>query len=92
MLENSQQDELRDKLQTLHEILETVDEVADDTKEEMRVVASHLDRVLDDEVAEADRSRIGKRWRETILSFETQHPRLALAIEEITNILANAGI
>lgn len=92
MLENSQQNELRGKLKTLHEILEDVDEVGDDTREEMRVLASDLDRVLEDEAVEDDLSRIGQRWRKAVLDFESHHPRLALAVEEITNILANAGI
>ena len=75
----------------LHELLEDLEEVNPETKTALRTVASDIERILDREEHD-EWPQLGQRWREAALSFESHHPRLAAAMDQITSALANAGI
>lgn len=92
MLEKTEREKLQGELTTVHELLENVDEVNTDTKEALQLLAADIQRILQRESERDDWSGIGKRWREAVLDFEVKHPRLAQAIDEVTGLLANAGI
>ena len=92
MLDKSQQNQLRGELKMLHELLENVDEVSGPTKEAMQLLADDIQRLLEEESATEEWPSVGQRWRDVVLDFEAQHPRLAQVMDQITNVLANAGI
>lgn len=92
MLNKTEKDQLVWKLTMLHELLEDVEQVSPETKEAMQTVATDLSRILERETLEEDWSHLRQRWREAVLDFESQHPRLAQAVDQITSALANAGI
>jgi ElaB/YqjD/DUF883 family membrane-anchored ribosome-binding protein len=89
----SHQDQLRGELTTLHELLEGVDEVSADTKQAMQAVAADIHRLLDqNQESPGDAwSQVGTRWQQAVLNFESQHPRLTQAVDQITGLLANVG-
>ena len=89
--QSPQQARLRDELESLHELLENVDEVSADTKDAMRSVVADIGRLLDPESDDDDWTHIDKRWREAVLDFESQHPKLTQAVDQITGLLANIG-
>lgn len=90
MFDKTTEDKLRWELTMLHELLEDVDEVSPKTQEDLKEVATEIHRLL--ELEDADWLALGKRWRKAVLDFESRHPRLAQAVDEVTNMLANAGI
>ncbi len=94
MLQESEQDRLLRELNQLHEMLEGTDEIDKATTEAMRLVAADMSRVLNKQEEATDDTwpGFGKRWREAVLHFESQHPRLAQVVEQITSVLAGAGI
>jgi len=92
MLDKSELDKLRQELILLHQLLAEGQEVNPETRDAMQAVAADIQAVLDPQSAEDDWSQIGKRWRDAILGFETRHPRLTQAVDQITGALANAGI
>ena len=93
MFDESQQDRLRLELKMLHELLENVEEVGSGTKDTMQLLATDINRLLEQEAEADDKwTLIGKRWREVLLDFESHHPRLTQVVDQITSALANAGI
>lgn len=92
----SQQDQLQSELTTLHQLLEDVAEVGPDAKEALRSVADDIRRLIEEESADDssstdDWSHVGNRWRAALVDFESQHPRLTQAVDQITGLLANIG-
>ena len=91
-----QQDRLQSELSTLHQLLEDVEEVDPTTKEAMQSVAEDIRRLIEggstDDSASIDAwSHLGNRWRAALVDFESQHPRLTQAVDQITGLLANIG-
>lgn len=94
--QTSQQDQLQSELTTLHQLLEDVGEVSPETKEAMRSVADDIRRLIKEESADDsssidDWSHVGNRWRAALVDFESQHPRLTQAVDQITGLLASIG-
>ena len=97
MIPESQEERLRWELTMLHELLEDVDELGPETKEAIQLVASDIQKLIGSEAEGEDKkkdqwSSIGKRWREALLDFESHHPRLTQAVDQVSGMLANAGI
>ena len=96
MVDDSHKEQLREELARLHSLLEQVDEsdatLDAETRASLHVVARDMHRVLDGDATPADWPSLGERWREAILDFESQHPRMAQVVEQITSMLARSGI
>ena len=92
MFVEPQKGEMQWQLKMLHELLEDTEHVNEATRAELRKVAEEIDRLLSQEAQRDDWSNVGERWRNAVLGFESRHPKLAQAVEEVTGILANAGI
>lgn len=92
MIDKSLQDRLRGDLTTLHDILEDVAEVDTDAKNALQLVATDIQSILEQESADQNWFHIRQRWRDAVLHFESQHPRLTQILDQITGVLANAGI
>ncbi len=94
VLHESDQERLLQELNQLHQMLEQTSEIDAATTEAMRLVAADMSRVLNErQDATVDTwTGFGKRWREAVLHFESKHPRLAQVVEQITSVLAGAGI
>lgn len=91
MLNKAEKEQLVWKLTMLHELLEDLEQVNPETKAALKTVASDIERILDRDDHD-DWPQLGQRWREAALNFESQHPRLAAAMDQITTALANAGL
>ena len=100
MVPESQEEKLRWELTMLHELLEDVEELGPETKQAIQVVAADIQRLLgdqeasekDDDTKQDEWSNVRKRWRDAVLDFESHHPRLTQAVDQVSGMLANAGI
>ena len=92
MFMESKQAELQWQLKMLHEMLEDTEHVDDATRAKMKELAQEMERLLEAEAHKDEWSGFGERWRNAMINFETRHPNLSQAVEEVTGILASAGI
>lgn len=85
---------LREQLTALHDTLQEIEGADASAMEEMHSVAADLDRLLSSSEAASEESVHGIRTRlaELGLQFETEHPRVASLITQITNLLGSIGI
>ena len=100
MIPESQEEKRRWELTMLHQLLENVNELGPETKDAIQLVAADIERLLgekkdqdkDEETEKDEWSSVGKRWRDAVLEFESHHPRLTQAVDQVSGMLANAGI
>ena len=86
--------ELRSKLQELHESLQSMDHVDEETRDLISAVSSDLKRVLEPSpnwTAE-EMGPVSQRMRELLLKFETDHPQITGLMGRVADSLANLGI
>ncbi len=87
-------EELRQKLQQLHNEIENVDEV----DEEGREILVHLDADIRDLLARSGKAELKPKpglsggVEDAIRHFEVTHPTLTEALSDLLTALSNAGI
>lgn len=86
--------ELQSKLQELHESLQSMDHVDEETRELIAAVSSDLKRVLEPspEWTAEEMGPVSQRMRELLLRFETDHPHITGLMGRVADSLANLGI
>ncbi len=87
--------ELRERLEKLHEELESTDSVENDARELLGSlladIQSLLDRSSDAESAHTPDS-LSKRLEAATREWETSHPTLSAAVGRVMDTLSNMGI
>lgn len=84
-------EELKSRLGELHAELEQSDEVSTDTLPLLRQLSEDLDRLLD-EADDTDDATILERMSNGLLALEARHPKVHMAINRVSDALANIGI
>ena len=87
-------DELQKTLETLHSELNEATSVDDETRGLLVKLASDIQRLSEqagDESA-AQVEPLSERLADFVLKFETDHPRLTRALNQVSSALANLGI
>lgn len=85
-------EQLRNELTKLHQELSTVDSVDDSTKEMLTTVMQDIVKVLSGE-HEGDASQAtSENVRNLMSEFEAEHPKMAQALGQLADALANLGI
>ncbi|MGK0190735.1 MAG: archaellum component FlaC [Verrucomicrobiales bacterium] len=84
-------EELKSRLGELHSELEKSDEVSEDTLPLLRQISDDLDRLLD-EADDTDDSTLLERMSDGLLALEARHPKLHMAVNRVSDALANIGI
>ncbi len=94
-------EELRNRLQELHQTLADADQLDPETLASLKQVAGDIERLLEDSANASDEAPAGpvapdldlrRDVQSLMLQFETQHPRLTEMLSRIANALANLGI
>lgn len=86
-------DELRDKLESLHDALAAVDDLDEQTTTAMKQVASDIDRLMQqDSVPSEHVLGVRQRIDDLVLGFESEHPKLASVLSQLTDLLSGMGI
>jgi hypothetical protein len=81
---------LRDDLERLHAELARARAVDDESRALLHTLAGDIERVLE-QSGEAGRG-LRARVEQLALRFETDHPRLAATLNQLTDSLARMGI
>ncbi|MEM9352793.1 MAG: DUF4404 family protein [Planctomycetota bacterium] len=82
---------LQATLQKLHEELEGMEKVDDNTRAMLATLTSDIQRVLGESGNAGDES-LADRVEEVVQEFGAEHPRLAAALNQVSSALANLGI
>ncbi|QDU54193.1 DUF4404 family protein [Aeoliella mucimassa] len=87
-------DHLREHLTQLHQELSTVHQVDEPTKEMLVTLLKDITNVLSGEASSDDSSTApsSDSIRAMMADFETEHPKLAQALGQLADGLANLGI
>jgi hypothetical protein len=86
--------QLRDRLQQLHQELQQVETVDAQDREELQKLGADIRKLLDsqeDHQANPDEGFV-ERLREGIERFEAKHPDLTLMMGQLADMLARMGI
>lgn len=86
-----QREELKKRLGDLHAELEQSEDVSADTIPLLRQLSEDLDRLLD-ESDDSEDSTILERMSDALLAVEARHPRVHMAVNRVSDALANLGI
>ena len=86
-----QREELKKRLGELHAELEQSEDVSTDTVPLLRQLSEDLERLLDDS-DDSENSTILQRMSDALLSLEVKHPRMHMAVNRVSDALANIGI
>ncbi len=87
--------ELRERLEQLHEELESTDSVETDARELLGSLLADIQSLLDrssDADAAHTPSSLSKRLEATRREWETSHPTLSAAVGRVMDTLSNMGI
>jgi len=86
--------ELQVALTKLHQQLSTVENVDESTKEMLSTVMEDIDKLLASDQPEEQKKRTtgSDSVRELVTEFEAEHPKLAQALGQLADGLANLGI
>lgn len=94
-------EEILKTLQTLHSELAAVDNLDDQTRQQLQAVTDDIQRVLTgaepavggqgDGGGEGDQS-LSQRLKELVIDFEVRHPIIGGLLERVTDGLAGMGI
>ncbi len=86
-------DDLRDKLESLHDALANVGNLDEQTAAAMKQVATDIDRLIDQDNVPGDQVLgIRERIDDLMLGFESEHPKLASVLSQLTDLLSGMGI
>jgi predicted nucleic acid-binding Zn-ribbon protein len=87
------QNNLRELLEKLHNELERVETTDEQGRERLRHLEADIRALLkrSDAEIEADEPML-ERLQDTIDNFEETHPRLTMMISQMMTILSNAGV
>ena len=87
--------ELRTTLEKVHAELANAESVDDDTRELLTALTDDLERLSSDQTEGESAEHVGPlsaRVHDLVLRFETDHPRLTTALNQVADALANLGI
>ena len=89
-----EKEQLISTLKELHEDLSSAEQVDDETLEHLKTLTGDiqglLERVEKPEQPEID--SLSGRLKEAVLKFESDHPRLGMALNQVADALGNLGI
>ncbi|MDA0810943.1 MAG: DUF4404 family protein [Verrucomicrobia bacterium] len=83
-----EREELKKRLEELHQELGKSEEIGDDTLPLLRQLSEDLDRLLDESDATED-STILQRMSDGLLAIEARHPTLTMAVNRVSDALTN---
>ena len=83
--------ELLETLAKLHAELAEAETVDDETRKMLTALTDDIERLSDEENGETA-GQVSKQVNDMILQFETEHPRLTAALNQVSAALANLGI
>lgn len=86
---------VRQLLEELHGELESADPVEPETRNLLKSVMDDINGVLDRREAsspEEEEEPLSERLSQALTEFESQHPRVAFAVERLMKSLADIGI
>ena len=86
-----QREELKKRLGELHAELEQSEDVSEDTRPLLRQLSEDLERLLD-ESDDSENTTILERMSDALLAVEAKHPRMTMAVNRVSDALANIGI
>ena len=86
--------ELQKTLETLQAELKTATSVDDETRAKLAALSEDIRRLSEKEGSEpADElGSLTERVQDLVLKFETEHPQLTTALNQVSAALANLGI
>lgn len=86
--------ELQQTLVTLHSELSDADAVDDQTRALLTTLANDIQRLSEQEAADtqSEVEPLSARLQDFVLKFETEHPQLTRAVNQVSAALANLGI
>ena len=84
--------QLQTSLTQLHQELATLDNVDDSTKTMLATIAADIAKLVDADSHDDDTSTGSENVRELVTEFEAEHPKLAQALGQLADGLANLGI
>ncbi len=87
-------DELRRKLEELHDQIEQTDQVDDKGRALLRDVDGHVQELLarSEQAAMKPKPALSRGLEDAIRHFEVTHPTLTEALSDLLTALSNAGI
>ncbi len=87
-------EQLKEHVTKLHDLIHDHAVIDDATREQLRSALQNLQNELDGEreKQKSDWEALGSDLEDAIYRFEGEHPRLVMAIQQLTTALANAGI
>ncbi len=87
-------DELRRKLEELHDQIEQTDQVDDKGRALLRDVDGHVQELLarSEQAAIKPKPALNRGLEDAIRHFEVTHPTLTEALSDLLTALSNAGI
>lgn len=83
-----------ESLRTLQAELADADQLDDQARDALKQVTTEIQRLLDggQPVSRGDRESLSGRLQDAVLEFETEHPQLTGAVNQVAAALANLGI
>jgi len=86
--------QLQNTLAALHGELSDREQIDDDTRALLKAFADDINRLLDDETeTSADEVEpLFEQVQDLVLKFESDHPQLTAALNQVASALANMGI
>lgn len=88
------QNELQKTLAALQAELNDAKTVDDSTRAMLQALAADIDRLSSKEAENSDEDvePLSERVQDMVLKFETEHPQLTTALNQVSAALANLGI
>jgi ElaB/YqjD/DUF883 family membrane-anchored ribosome-binding protein len=89
-----QKHELQETLAKLHGELSDQEKIDDATRQLLKKFADDINRLLDDVATTSadDVEPLSEQVQDLVLKFETDHPQLTAALNQVASALANMGI
>ena len=89
-----QKHELQETLAKLHGELSDQEKIDDATRQLLKKFADDINRLLDDDATTStdDVEPLSEQVQDLVLKFETDHPQLTAALNQVASALANMGI
>ena len=89
-----QKHELQETLAKLHGELSDQEKIDDSTRQLLKKFADDINRLLDDAQTTSadDVEPLSEQVQDLVLKFETDHPQLTAALNQVASALANMGI
>lgn len=86
------QEQLRQTLETLRTELQAAERVDESTREQLLALAAEIQRLAEGKAEAEGDEPLADRVQDLMLKFETQHPQLTTALNQVSAALANLGI